>query len=68
MKKTKIYKALRLIDKIEKIRTKNNKNWMDILRISIRSDFEKTSKILKEICKHDKNIHDLAKKINKLKN
>ncbi len=67
MKKNTIKKALILVNKIEKIRNKNNKNWMDLLRISLKSNFIETSKILKEICKHDKNIYSLAKKINNLK-
>ena len=67
MKKNTIKKALILVNKIEKIRTKNNKNWMDLLRLSIKLDLKKTSKILKEIYKDDKKISKLANKINKLK-
>ena len=29
-------KFLKVIDKIEKIRSKNNSNWMDILRLAFR--------------------------------
>lgn len=67
MKNKRIKKALKLVDKIEKIRSKNNKNWMDLLRISLELNFEKTSKVLKEICKHDNDISKLANKINNLK-
>ena len=52
---------------IEKTRSKNNKNWMDLLRLSLKLDFDSTSKILKEICKDDKRISNLAQKIYKLK-
>ncbi len=62
----KINKGLSLVNQIQKIRAKNNKNWMDLLKLSLRLDFEATSKILKEICKDDKNISNLAKKIYKL--
>ena len=62
----KIKQGLRLINQIQNIRTKNNKNWMDLLRLSLKLDFNSTSKILKEICKDDKRISDLAKKIYKL--
>ena len=31
-------KHSRIIDKIEKIRSKNNVNWMDILRLSFKLD------------------------------
>tara|TARA_B100001121_G_C18664353_1_gene610568 strand:+ start:322 stop:531 length:210 start_codon:yes stop_codon:yes gene_type:complete len=68
MKNSRIDKALKLVDKIETIRSKNNKNWMDLLRISLKLNFEETSKILKEICKQDNDINKLAKKINNLKN
>ena len=67
MKNDRIKKALKLVDQIEKIRSRNNKNWMDLLRISLKFDFKKTSKVLEEICKHDHNIHKLAKKISKIK-
>jgi len=64
----KIKKGLKIIDQIEGIRSKNNKNWMDLLRLSLELDFDKTSKIIKEICKDDKRISILAKKIYQLKN
>lgn len=64
----KIRQGLKFIDQIEGIRLKNNKNWMDLLRLSLELDFDKTSKIIKEICKDDKRISILAKKIHKLKN
>tara|TARA_A100001035_G_C27718710_1_gene470792 strand:- start:815 stop:1027 length:213 start_codon:yes stop_codon:yes gene_type:complete len=62
----KINKGLSLVNQIQKIRAKNNKNWMDLLKLSLRIDFESTSKILKEICKDDKKISNLARKIYKL--
>ena len=62
----KIKESLRLVKKIQNIRSKNNKNWMDLLRLSLELDFDSTSKILKEICKDDSRISVLAKKIYKL--
>jgi len=62
----KIREGLNLVNQIQKIRGKNNKNWMDLLRLSLKLDFNSTSKILKEICKDDKRISNLAQKINKL--
>ena len=62
----KIKDGLRLVNQIQNIRTKNNKNWMDLLRLSLELDFNSTSKILKEICKDDKKISILAKKIYQL--
>ena len=66
-KDNKIKNGLKLINKIQKIRSRNNKNWMDLLRLSLKLDFNLTSKILKEICKDDKRISNLAQKIYKLK-
>tara|TARA_B100000780_G_C21117109_1_gene452088 strand:+ start:599 stop:814 length:216 start_codon:yes stop_codon:yes gene_type:complete len=62
----KINQALKFVNQIQNIRSKNNKNWMDLLRLSLKLDLNKTSKILKEICKDDKRISSLAQKINKL--
>lgn len=66
-KNRKIKKGLLLISQIQKIRSKNNKNWMDLLRLSLKLDFKTTSKILRDIVSDDKKISDLAKKIYRLK-
>jgi len=58
-----VSRALKLLDKIEKVRSKNNKNWMDILRLSIKLDYKNTSSLIKEIYKQDTKISNLAKKI-----
>ena len=62
----KIAEELNFVNQIQKIRSKNNKNWMDLLRLSLKLDYNSTSKILKEICKDDKRISNLAQKIYKL--
>ena len=62
----KLKKGLTLINQIQSIRTKNNRNWMDLLRLSLKLDFNSTSRILKEICREDKRISKLAQKIYKL--
>ncbi len=62
-KKLKYY--LNIIDKIESHRKVNNKNWMDLLRLSFELNQEKTSKIVSNIFEVDKKISDLAKKISK---
>ena len=62
----KIKEGLKLVNQIQKIRSKNNKNWMDLLRLSLKLDYNSTSKILKEICKDDKKISTLAEKIHRL--
>ena len=59
--KKKNYKEI--INKIESTRRKNNKNWMDILRLAFKSSPVESSKILSEIYKEDKNINILAKEL-----
>ena len=63
MKNYKVKSSLKILDKIEKIRSKNNKNWMDILRLAFKSSPVEASKILSQIYKEDKNISILAKKL-----
>ena len=65
--KIKISKAIKLVNKIERIRSKNNKNWMNLLKLSLMLDLKETSKILKQICKEDKSISNIANKIYKIK-
>lgn len=60
-------KSYILVNEIQKIRSKNNKNWMDLLKLSLKLDYKNTSKILKEIVRHDKDISNIADKISKLK-
>ena len=63
--KKKINYYLNIIDKIENHRKVNNKNWMDILRLSFKIDPEETSKLVSKIFEVDKKISDLAKKLSK---
>ena len=65
--KNRLKKGMKLVTQIQKIRFKNNKNWMDLLKLSLQLDYRKTSKILKDIVSDDKKISNLAKKIYKLK-
>jgi hypothetical protein len=60
-----ISRAIKLLDKIEKVRSKNNKNWMDILRLSIKLDYKNTCNLIKEIYKQDSRVSSLIKKIYK---
>ena len=58
-------KYLDIISKIQKIRQSNNKNWMDLLRLSFSLDPEKSRKIVKEIFKRDNQISNLVKQLKK---
>lgn len=54
---------LNLIDQIEKIRSKNNTNWMDILRVAFSNAPEETKKLIKEIYIKDQEISELVYKL-----
>lgn len=54
---------LRIIDQIEKTRTVNNINWMNILRIAITSNPIQTIKAMKKINSKDKKISNLLNKL-----
>ena len=56
----------KIINSIQKVRNKNNKNWMDILRLAFKSEPKSASKILKEIYREDKKISKLATKLTKI--
>ena len=62
-KKKQFEHYLNIIDEIEKIRTKNNVNWMDILRISFTHAPEETKKMMKKIDHEDNRISRLVKKL-----
>ena len=66
MKNNKYRKSLKLVNQIQKIRSKNNKNWMNLLRLALKLNHKSTSKILSEIYKDDQRITKLAEKIYKL--
>ena len=61
MKKNKYRKSLKLVNQIQKIRSKNNKNWMDLLRLSFNHNPKGAKKILKGIFVEDKRVNKLVK-------
>ena len=60
LKPTKYY--LKIIDEIEKVRTKNNINWMDVLRTALKADPQKTLSLLSKINTKDRKISRLFEK------
>jgi uncharacterized membrane protein len=54
---------LKIIDKIQKIRAKNNVNWMNILRLAFKLNPKKASAIMKKINYDDKKIAQLLNKL-----
>ena len=57
-------KYLKLIKQIESIRSKNNSNWMDILRLAFEYAPEKSAQIMSQINNKDKKIFNLLSKLN----
>ncbi len=55
-KKIKIF--LKALNKIENIRSKNNKNWMDVLRLAVKNAPDEATRLMVEITKKDKQISD----------
>lgn len=51
---------------IEKIRSKNNKNWMSLLKLSYELKPKETLRIISQILNKDKKIIALAKKLKKI--
>ena len=61
--KKKNYK--KIFKNIEKIRKKNNKNWIDILRLAFKHSPNEAKKIFKQIVNKDKKLIKLAKDLHK---
>ncbi len=61
--KKKVDKYLRIINKIEKVRSKNNINWMNVLRVALKHAPDETIKLMKNINAKDKRISNLFNSI-----
>jgi len=58
-------KHKKIFNKIQNIRSKNNKNWMDLLRLSYDSNPKETLKILSNIIIKDQALVKLVKQLKK---
>ena len=47
---------LKIIDEITKVRSKNNVNWMNILKLAFKLDPKNSAKIMKKINNNDNKI------------
>ena len=54
-----------VINAIEKIRSKNNKNWMNLMRLAFKFAPKESAALVKKINQHDKKISELLKKLEK---
>ena len=55
----------KIINQIQKIRSKNNVNWMNILKLAFKLDAKSASKIMQKINYDDKKISVLLNKLSK---
>lgn len=62
MKKN-INSYLAIIKQIEKVRSKNNKNWMDLYRLAFQVAPNESVKIIRKILARDESVSKLAKKL-----
>lgn len=53
----------RIIDQVQAMRSKNNKLWMDLLRLASKYAPQKTTEVLKKINANDKKISSLLGEI-----
>jgi len=60
---SKTNKYIKIVEEIENVRGSNNINWMDILKIALKSSPKETIRILNKINKHDKKISKLIGRI-----
>ena len=61
----KIKQYLNIIDEVEKVRTTNNVNWMDVLRLAFIHAPEEAKKLMKKINEEDNRISELFEKLSK---
>ncbi len=51
------------IDEIERVRRQNNKVWMNLVRLAVRTEPSEVKKLLKQIEENDRRVSDLCKSL-----
>tara|TARA_Y100000591_G_C21198507_1_gene389795 strand:- start:191 stop:391 length:201 start_codon:yes stop_codon:yes gene_type:complete len=59
-------KNIDIINKIQKVRSKNNLNWMNILKLAFKNNPKEAAKIMSNINHDDKKISKLVKQLTKI--
>ena len=59
----KIKKSLKIINQIQKIRSKNNVNWMNLLRLAFKKSPKEAALVMSKIYRDDSRISELVKKL-----
>jgi len=63
MKKEDTNHYLDIIDQIEKVRSRNNVNWMDVLRLAFKYAPDEARALMKKINQEDDRISKLLKQL-----
>jgi hypothetical protein len=63
MKKERTEHYLKIIDEIEQVRTRNNVNWMDVLRLAFRHAPDEARGLMKRVNAEDERISELLNKL-----
>ena len=63
VEKIKIDHYLKIIDEIEHVRSRNNVNWMDILRLAFTHAPEESRELMKKVNTEDERISALLKEL-----
>ena len=63
MKNKNVQQYLKIIDEIEKVRSRNNVNWMDILRLAFTHAPDEAKELMRKINVSDDEISALLKKL-----
>ena len=59
---------LKLINQIQNVRSKNNKYWMDVLRLAFKYAPNQASELMKKVNSNDQKISKLVKKLSNKSN
>ncbi len=62
-KQSQIKHYLKIIDEIELVRTRNNVNWMDVLRLAFTHAPNEAKELMKKIDTEDNRISKLVKQL-----
>ena len=62
-KQSQIKHYLKIIDEIELVRTRNNVNWMDVLRLAFTHAPDEAKELMKKIDPEDSRISELVKQL-----
>ena len=63
MKEDRTEHYLKIIDEVERVRTRNNVNWMDVLRLAFRYAPDEARELIKKINQEDDQISALFKQL-----